>query len=167
MTAYNKFMAAEVPRAKLTLTALAGRARERAAFAKAAANWELSSLNPKNAQATTVHGGADGGAGVTAGGPLNGAACDHTADAADGDVHSEEEGEEAFEDALELAEGACDEEAGDDVFEDAREGDGREGIGDPDVPAPRQDKVPGRARHADPKGTPNKGGARKRRCVTR
>ena len=59
LTAYNKFMAAEVKRVKLTLTTLTGRERQRAAFRIAATNWESSSLNPKNA-AATVGGAADG-----------------------------------------------------------------------------------------------------------
>jgi hypothetical protein len=61
VTAYNKYMASEVPRVKLTLTAVVGRARERAAFARAAASWKSASSNPKNAQAVTVEGGAVGG----------------------------------------------------------------------------------------------------------
>jgi hypothetical protein len=163
VTAYNKFMAAEVPAVKLTLTALAGRARERAAFAKAAAGWQTSSLNPKNSQAAT----AEGAAGGAVGGAEDGGACaahSPTGDAAEGlDAGDVEQGEEVFEDAYEHAVG------GDDLVRDAedvveaREGEGMEvdaGALPADAPAPRQQR---RARRADPDGTPNEGGPRKRR----
>jgi hypothetical protein len=156
VAAYNTFMAAEVPKVKLTLPAfLAGRERQKAAFAKAAANWEHSSTNPKNG--TTADGAADGAVGGAAGDTR-----DIAGDA--GEVLGAgpgEEGEEAFQDALEhTAEDAGDEEGLNYVSDVDHEGEGMENIVGATA---RQAKEPGRARCADPQGTPNKGGARKRR----
>jgi hypothetical protein len=157
-TAYNAFMAAEVPKVKLTLPAfIAGRERQKAAFAKAAANWGHSSTNPKNV--TTADGAAAGAVGGAAGDTLDIAGdAGEVSGAGPGEEGQAEEGEEAFQDALEH------------TAEDVGEGlnhvsDDDHDVGEANIvgATARQAKEPGRARCADPQGTPNKGGARKRR----
>ena len=161
LTKYKAFMKAEIPKVKQTLAAagLTGQELKATAMTKAAANWATSVANPKNTPATDAADAAD--------------------DAGPGARDEDERGDASAgvdmltraADAIELdaapaqARGDARADSGsddDDVYEDARALSDDEVMGAAAPPPPPVPKEPGRARPADPKGTPNKGEGRKR-----